>query len=381
MPVLAVPRCCAPGVLAALLVGLGAAPAVGQDGDEQILRLGGHVFGGGRDFRVDTGADDNGFLAGTNVAVSGSFGDDIFLAGGEVEFDGTVAGDLFFAGGTLEMIGGVGDDVFAAGGTLRLHPESTVAGDVFLAGGMLTVDGAVEGNLHAYGQRVVLQGDIAGDVTVEAEELEIGPGARVGGQLSHRVMRDVEIAADALIGAIDARERSGREDGPISSIVSGVLRALALTLMAAALHLVAPGFISAAADGLGARPLPSFGWGIGLVVAAQIAVVLLAITLIGIPAAVFVGVVMMLASVVGAVVAAYWLGLYLRRFATASLRDPEFWGRVLWTLVGFAAVVAAAWVPIVGPLAVALLFLAALGATLVALWARFRGPAPVSPAV
>ena len=151
--------------------------------------------------------------------------------------------------------------------------------------------------------------------------------------------------------------------------------------MAAALHLVVPSFVTAASDRLGARPLPSFGWGIAAVVAAPVSVVALAITLIGIPLAALVGLLLLLLTAVGSVVAAYWAGLVARGFVSASLEDPSFLSRVLWTLAGFAAITAVGWVPYVGSLAAAALFLTAIGAILVALWTRFSGPAPVSPAV
>ena len=363
---------------------LAAPPALAQDdADFEIHRIGANLFAGGSNYRVDETVEGDAFMAGGRVIARGSFGEDVYLAGGDIEIDGAIESDLFAGGATVDVLAGIGDDMFVSGGTVRQHPGSSVAGDAFVAGGTVDLDGSIAGNLHVGARSFTLTGTVSGDVTAEAGSITIAPGARIGGSLTYSATNNADISASAVAGAITevAPSERGVFDIAVDRGTAGLSTVIALTIMAALLHLIAPGFVTGAVDALSERPLPSFGWGIAAILATPVAIVLLAITLIGIPLAILAGLTLGVLAVIGSVIAAYWVGMRARSFTSASLQDPEFWGRVIWTLVGFIVLTAAEWVPIVGGFAVAVLYMVALGATVTTLWRRFRGPAPVPASV
>ena len=359
-------------------------PALAQSNDQEFARVDGQLFAAGGNLRIDETVLDNAFLTGGRVLARGNYGENLYFAGGDLELDGAVAGDLFMAGGTLNILGGVGDDAYVAGGTVRQHGDSVIAGDAFLAGGMVELDGFIGGNVHAGAGTFRLNGEVTGDLDVEAEHILLGPGARIGGALTWRSPNELEIDDGAAVaGTVTQLEpRLGRDGFMGDRVGIGTIPALlALVLLAALLHLATPGILSGASDLLTERPLQSFGFGLAVAIGGPILFMLLMMTLIGIPVAVLLGLVLALLSVTGAVVASYWIGLRARSFANTSLRDPAFWGRVGWTAVGFAVLAVVRWVPWVGDLAVGILYAIAVGATVVSVWDRFRGPTPASPAI
>ncbi|PJF08865.1 hypothetical protein [Pseudorhodobacter sp. MZDSW-24AT] len=146
----------------------------------------------------------------TSLAIS----DDRYLAGASVTYDGPAVTDLFMAGNRVVVASPVGGSAHLAGRRIRV--EAAVAGDLYAAGysvmleavvsgdasvtGYEVVPGDVTGNLRVAGAEVAvaavggyalitgaevsLQGVIAGDAVLVAEDIAFGPGAKVAGQLT-----------------------------------------------------------------------------------------------------------------------------------------------------------------------------------------------------
>lgn len=361
------------------------APSLAQSGDnDAIARIGGQLLAGGGNYRVDEDVADNAFIVGGRVLVNGNYGANLYLVGGDTEFEGTARGDLFIAGGILDIVGGVGDNAYIAGGTVRQRTDSVIAGDAFLTGGAVELNGVIGGDLYAEARTVRLNGEVAGDVQVEAGRVILGPSALIGGALTYRSDKALDLDPDAVVAGTITHKKidKGARFVIPNRVGIGILPPLiALALMAALLHLVMPGLVSGAVDHLSARPLNSFGSGLIVIIGGPIAVVFLVITLIGIPVAVLLVLSIAVLTLASSVVAGYWIGLRARSFVSTSLKDPGFWGRVFWTVAGFIVLAAVGWVPVVGEVTVGILGAIAVGALLLALWDRFRGPAPVSPAI
>lgn len=353
-------------------------------GSTSISHLAGHLFAGGFNCEVNEEVTESAFIAGGRLHVYGNYGEDVFLLGGVSVFGGDMLGDLFMVGGTLDVGGNIGNNLYAVGGKVQLSPAGELGGDAFIAGAYVELNGVIGGNLYANANTIRINGEIGGAVMLSAEHIILGPEARIAGPLTYSSESAPVWDTSALIvGPVtqsDMAFSATRNGYSVASLIS-IVGVLALTLMSALVHLVVPGMVSGAVDQVTERPLPSLGWGLVVVVGGPLAALLLLVTVIGIPVASLLGSLVALVMLIGMVVAAYWTGLRLRSFASTALQDPSLSGRVIWTLAGFAVLTATRLVPHVGDLAVSILFLLAWGAVLTELWSRFRGPAPVSPAV
>lgn len=360
----------------AIVVGLSASASGQNRGNFEDVeyRVGGQLFMAGNDITTNEDAADNAFFAGRKVTASGGYGESVFLAGGTVEFDGAAGDDLFVSGGNVDVRGTVGGNLYAAGGDIHLGPNAAVAGTAMFAGGTVEIDGAITGDLRAGGGKLTLNGPVGGDVELEGDTITIGPDARVDGALIVRTASEVEIDPGAVItGGVtemeprDWRTRTVVERGGFS--LAGVV---ALTLVAALLHVVVPGFLANITDGVSKRPLASAGFGVLTVIGGILAAVLFAITIIGIPVTILLVMSFAILAMVTAVVAAYWSGLAVRGFTAAAGSDPTLISRIGWTLTGFAILAVIGWVPVIGDLALFVLYVIAFGATAAAIRGAIR---------
>ena len=339
----------------------------------------------GADDRPEASFGGDRFVAGDDVSLTGPVEGDAFVAGGRSEISGRVAGDAIVTGGTVEIRGEVDEDVYAAGGDLRidaiirgdLHAaggtisverEAQVQGDATVAGGNIDVEGSVLGELQAFGGRVELNAAVGGDVDIAAEDIRIGPDARIGGRVLYRSPNRPAVAEGAVIvGGLEKRERVWKSLSPesgVGRVVTGIVRTLWFTgalLLGAVLVVILPGFTREAAATVRSETLASIGLGVGLLLAVPVLAVLLFITIIGIPLgfAVLLGYGLLL--MLGYLTAALSLGDWALSRARPGDAVATGW-RILFLLVALVGISLVRLVPWVGDLAVFVLFLAGLGA-------------------
>jgi len=136
---------------------------------------------------------------------------------------------------------------------------------------------------------VLSDGPVGGDVVVGGGEVELGPNARIAGQLRYRSGKPLRQDPDAQVsGGIEQlpplanRERNKAWRGARAAVV-GLLWTLGLVAMAGLLVRLLPNFCGAVARTLRERPGASLLLGFALLVCVPVAVVLLFVTLIGVP--------------------------------------------------------------------------------------------------
>jgi cytoskeletal protein CcmA (bactofilin family) len=176
-------------------------------------------FSAGNDFLMPVTRQVVGNLhvaAGT-ITIGGGVSGDVYAAGGTISTTGAVSGDIGVIGGTVQVLGPVSGDVRAvagqvtlnnrvegdvvvAGGTLHVLPGAMIAGDLTVAGGQVIIDGTIRGSARIMGGQTTLNGVIAGGVDVQSSErLTIGAGARITGPLSYRAPTEATIAEGAVL--------------------------------------------------------------------------------------------------------------------------------------------------------------------------------------
>lgn len=233
-----------------------------------------------------------------------------------------------------------GDPVVVIVGDVSVPPGETVDG-VVLASGDARIAGDVDGSVVVFSGDLLLSGRVDGDVFVADGTARLLPSAEVTGDVEYGDERP-EIALDARVHG-DVAEQDFPDLGGAVPWIAGFAFWLAITLstwvLGALLLLVAP----RAADALDARsrervgPLIAIGIAVFLVV--PILAFLAAITLLGLPLAVAIGLAMLPLWAVAYVVSAYVLG---RRV----LGPPRH--RMLAFLAGLGILRLIAFVPVLG---------------------------------
>jgi hypothetical protein len=253
--------------------------------------------------------------------------------------------DAIAMGGSLTVRGKVRGDAIALGGPVTIEAGAIVDGDVVALGGSVRVAAGarVVGDITAVGGPV----DIDPDATVEGQQLRVG--GSLGGLISGLV-RSVASASDAPPFALYA--------------LWGVVRAVALVVVALLVLAFLPERVERVRGFLTTRPGASALGGLAIAVGFVPMIVLLCISIVGIPLVPVVLVAVAALLAMGITAAATWLG---DRLPVLAGRKSPF----VALLLGVAVLTLVDLIPIVGGLVVIVLAFAAGGA---ALFSRFGEP-------
>ena len=326
------------------------------------------------------------FAAGAEVTIDSPVAGDAFLAGAHIEVRGPIARRLNAAGALLIVSGSVEHNARLAGATIEVRPGARLGRRVSMAGESLSMAGAVAGDLQMAGRDVRLNGSVGGDVDLVAARIEIGSETRVQGHLRYRSDHEIIVAPGAQIaGGIervaDFRHRFGWRDslgharlgiGRGPSWVSGCL------LLGGLLLWLAPGFFADTSRlARSAAPL-SLTLGLSAVVAVPIIAVMLMVSVIGIPLALLAVALYAAWLLLGYLVGAVALGDFALAQLAPARATATGW-RIFGLLLALVTLAFVREVPLRGGLAVALVFLAGVGALCLKVF-RHRQPTDAAAA-
>ncbi len=340
-----------------------AAPAPKTERGPIVREAGADRFVAGGGALVSTPVAGDLYAAAGDLDVGAQVGGDLVAAGGRVRIDGNAGQNVYALGGHVALDGAVTHNARMAGGSVEIGSSAHVSGGASVAGGDVNVLGAVDGYLQAAGGRVYIDGTVGGDVDVAADEIELGPAARVGGGLRYVSRRAIVLDPGAQVkGPIERRITPVPR--PRAEKAVHALRWLwiaGLMLLAGMLVAVMPGFFGAVATGARRR----FGWslllGFALVISVPVAVVLLLVTGIGVALALLVAALYLALLLVGYVSAAISVGeAVLQRWKPG--RAAALSWRVGAAVLGVLAIALLARIPVLGALVWFVALIAGTGA-------------------
>jgi hypothetical protein len=339
------------------------------------------VFAAGDDVTLSLNATDDVAAAGDQVRAQGATFDHLFVGSGHLSFADSTARDLFLAGGQIDLLSGVvSDDVVAAGGRITVARAARVDGDVVIAGRDLRVEAPIGGGVRAAGANVYLDGPIAGDVHVDGRSITIGPGARIQGALTHRG-RTVSISPEAQItGPVTALQpRPQPNMQPLAGFAIWFSAALlfGLFLMAIVIATLLPRLMNDTAELIRSRPLSMLALGFGIAILTPFVIVLLMVTLLGLPLAFVLGLTFALLWPV-ALVGAVYTGSMIARGRMRDAGPPSAGTRALWVGLAMIVFIVVGLIPVLGFLAWLAAYLVGLGAVTLQAGRALSKPAAVA---
>ncbi|UNC91398.1 polymer-forming cytoskeletal protein [Candidatus Contubernalis alkaliaceticus] len=360
------------------------------------------------------------------VSVFGDINGSVTANMGEVVIPGRVSGNVDAKMGSVSVDGDVGGNLKAGLGSIKIR--GTIAGDVDLELGDLQIIGHVLGNVNSQGKIIRITGQVDGDVTMPQGIVELGPNAVVGG----RVLVEqglVQTDAGAQVGSIIVNEELSRREvdnmfsggynfrgiddfinilpftdgeffrnfnfnlrpghhrffpfytpftGWTGRAASRILGMVVIFALAALVHTLFPRNTKNIVQAVNQKTGPAILWGVLTVILAIPLVILLAITIIGIPLILVEFLLLAIAWLMGYTGVALWLGGRVLKSSSTVGANPLgelALGVLLLGIIGF--------IPVLGGLVGIGVFILAVGA---ALSTRFGtenlnndGEFPVSP--
>ncbi len=122
-------------------------------------------------FRIESGKDivishpvnENLYIIGGKVTINAPIHGDLVIAGGTIIINDSVTNDIILAGGEITFNGWVGGDIRCAGGKLQIRKN--VLGEIVITGGNIIVDKGIEiGGLLASGGNIAINGNVNGKI-------------------------------------------------------------------------------------------------------------------------------------------------------------------------------------------------------------------------
>src|SRR5579872_4421542 len=292
--------------------------------------------------RVDGVVNGDLLTFGRTVEVRGTVKGDLISFAQRTEVSGTVEGHIFTVSHTLDLEGQLGHSIYGAVQSLHIDDRGRVGEGVVVAVGEATLEGEVKRSVNIVtGGSIDVTGSIGRDLTMIGRSLTLTNTARVGGNLSARVrqLNEVHIADGATIMGkrdIQVRVRESSFTRPRFYFHQAVWLAGAI-LVGWLGMLLFPGFFQATTQLVGSG-WRSLGVGVGVLAGVPVAIVVIAVTLVGFPLSL-----MLLAMYLAAIyLAKIWVGAFLGRIVLKpSGATPGDWllgllvGLLILTIVGF----------------------------------------------
>jgi len=213
-------------------------------------------------------------VAGGNININAPVKGDVFAAGGQVNLNSNVGGKLVTAGGNVNLGGGIGTNLVAAGGTVDILSGKTVGKDALIAG-----------------NNVINAGHVNGTLTVSAKSFENTGSA----------------------GKVDFRKTEGFNEAQRHEAAGvlgffGLLMLIGYLILGLILVHFLPGVFTDVNSEIERSPVVVTVVGFILMIASFIAIIIVALTLVGLPIALIAALLLTAALMLTGTFVAYALG-------------------------------------------------------------------------
>lgn len=268
--------------------------------------------------------NDDLFIGAESVDISGTVNGDIYVGAGIVNFSGKVSGDLIIGAGTVNIGQAViGDSLIIGAGTVNIDEKSKINGSLLVGAGTLSNQAPVGRNFMVAGGMVRLSAPVNGEIRAMSDELELGPLAKIKGDLTYMTGSDLVMDPAAAIAGQTTRYNysqkpqanfdSRRVWRVVHATVNlfGFFGALVVGLVILWLFKVPA---VAVAEKINLKFWPSLGWGLVMLFVVPPTLFLLMMTGIGLPLAAIGGLLFLIDLYVAKIFASLALGKALQLY-------------------------------------------------------------------
>ncbi len=235
------------------------------------------------------------FCAGKTVFVTGTVNGDVMCAGQEVRIGGTVNGSVRAAGQSVSIAGTVQRAISLAGQSVSVEPDAKIGGDATLAGSSVLVAGNLARDAYAAGATVTVTGNVARNFDARTDDLTVSAGS-----------------VDGTVNQVKSPDNKAKESAKESAPKAGLGFLFFINLMmfitAMLLVIVAPRRFNGLAELVLTKPSKTLAIGLITTFLLPFVLVLLLVTIVGIPLALLLGIVWAGAGILSGPVVAYVVG-------------------------------------------------------------------------
>ncbi len=310
-------------------------------------------------------------VAGSSITISGTVAGDIIAIGSTIKITGPVAGSIRVIGSNVEINNVVEKNAWAVASTVNFGEAAAVGWDIFGAAGTIEVKGKVDGNITVAAGTVLLAGEVGKDVDLTLGRkggAVLAPTAKVAGNFTYRAAVDDQLVLEngAIITGATKREAvkmSHRFDFKktwANIIFFNIISFFSLLVLGLVAVTLFPKLFFNIREEMMGRPWVNLARVCCFCWFDTVAVLLLAITLIGLPLALIVLTLYLIGLYLAKIFAAFAVGMLALNYYAGG---HKYGGSLIWPLVlGLFIVLLVLAIPFIGFLAKILLTIWAFGA-------------------
>ncbi len=313
----------------------------------------------------------SGLIQGDLYTVAGSFTNngiiegDLTVVAGSAQVHASVTDDVRVAGGEVVIAGNVGGDVVVFGGLLKILSTADIKGDVLFFGGELQVLGDVEGSVMGTADSVRIDSHVGQSIDMKTGSLTLGDRAEVLGDVRYLSATEVVRSQNAVVvGEIVKNtvtvETPVSYEGYIISFIIVLFSALVLQLLfRSQLQRALP----VMTQNIGMAGLIGMA---GMIITPMLIVVSLA-SMLGFMVGLITLFAFLLLVLVSCALSSIYIGTLLSTYMNKSTNLS-----VVYTILGAVVLQAMLLVPVIGFVALVLLFFIVFGALLRSIFLTIR---------
>ncbi|MDD3006585.1 MAG: hypothetical protein PHX30_03320 [Candidatus Pacebacteria bacterium] len=124
-------------------------------------------------------------LAGSNVDFSGNADGDILIAASDARVNGNSLGDVRIVGGSIILEGSVAKNVTIIGSNVIINESSVIEGNLYVAGGKVDLRGEVKGIAKIYCSDLIFSGKVGGDADFRSNTTSVLQDSVIDGNFTY----------------------------------------------------------------------------------------------------------------------------------------------------------------------------------------------------
>ncbi len=212
------------------LAPFGASAATFESGESYTLPMGevitDDLFIGSERVQIDGRVEGDVFIGSSIVDITGDITGSVIIGASYVTISGAVGNDLYVGAGTVRLSGPVEDNVYIGSGVLTTKNTFSSKNDVFIGSGDAQIDGQIGKNLVAGTGALDILGRVNNSAYVSSGEsnsgeskrsgLRVSQDAQIGDNLEYQSQKEAAISSAAQIGG-ETVFTEAQKDGVASS--------------------------------------------------------------------------------------------------------------------------------------------------------------------
>lgn len=262
------------------------------------------------------GEADDIYFAGKELNFEGETRSTVTAIGNRVVINGEVGNDLTAAGDRVEINGKVRGTTFIIGEDVLISEGAHIVGTIFAGAGNLEIRGRVDGDIYLGSGKLLINGVVNGNIKACGNDLSFGDEGKVNGMIEYHSSKKMPQSLEGYDNLEYIYKRNYFID-PFDSVILALIFALAFFLGGFLLMLF-PAMRAVVKEERSGKQVGALTlWGLIPVFVYPIIIILLGLTIIGIPMALLLMLaalpIFFVAQIIGIVLAGQYLFVRLNR--------------------------------------------------------------------